>query len=347
MSIQMSIKEMAENRQQLLQNIENSYKEKTNNFYHLREKLNGQTEEEKKQICHEFQITPQETNKEILNQYLKEKFLSEDNVHEHKERLEKVSREIAERLKNIPLINFGSHANGVTGEVSDLDYLIIIPSRDLKSVDRLFEMENKTSEFLVLADEMNNKKDLEQIAINGEGLSRFYTMGRSGLEVEFHVIGQKDAENMHKASSPNIQRITQKTPKHELRTAFDGEKREILKPEDRVDNYIKDKGKIFKGFFPDMIITGDVICDNNDIAKNLQSNIYEAELKAFLYHNDLYENGELPESVDFDKFLKTMYYTDEKKYSPDKLKLIQIRLNLALLNLKKKKNLRGLERLNG
>jgi len=326
---------LVKERMELFSKIENSYKKNTNDFYKLRERLNGQTDEEKKQICHEFQISPKEKNKEILNQFLKEKFKSDETKEQHKERLDRVSREIKELL-DIPLINFGSYANGITSEHSDLDYLAIIPHRALKSVDKLMNLEGKTSEFLVLADQMNNVEHLEKIAVDGEGLSRLYTMGRSGLEVEFHVIGQKDAENMHKVSRPFIQRLKPKQPKNELRTAFDGEKRELLKPADRVDNFIKDKGKVFKGFFPDMIITGEIVNDYQNIAQSLQNNMYEAELKAYIYHNGLYQDGKLPESVDFDDFLKTMYYPDKEKYSKEKLLMIRLRLNLALAKLQLK-----------
>ncbi len=322
-----------------LQKIKANFSKKTNDFYLLREELNGQNKDEKQMICQKYGILPAPTNKEILNNYLSENF-GHRTKEEQKEKLDAIFKDLKITLKNIPSIVFGSYANGVTSNHSDLDFLIIIPQGELQVIEKLKNLKVK-NKLLNYADKMNNYADLEEITHKGEGLSRLYTLSEAGIEVEFHIIGQKDAEKMGKVSAPEIKRLKKVKPKLEQRTSFDGEQRCIEKPANSVPNFLINEGKMFKGFFPDMIITGDLVGDKDKIAHNLQEKIYLAEVKAFLYYNKLILNTKSGYQVNYPKinfedFLKTMFYSDKTRYSQDKLALMNIKFWIAIQIINKR-----------
>jgi predicted nucleotidyltransferase len=230
---------------------------------------------------------------------------------------------------------FGSYSIGNSNIGSDLDFLAVLP-RIEDNQDNIFKEVEKwkgLGSFIVFSRELGSFENLYSIYSKGNGLARLYGFSRSGIEVEFHVIGISDVNNLHKLFPGYIERISPVSPKKELRTSFKGKRELIPKAADRVQNYILSKEDrdedCFVGFFPLHMAVSNLIYQglpNADYIKNS----FLALVKGFLFYNSGYIRNSLDEIIGINsRFLteegflnfvsNVFYYNNVSKYSEKKL----------------------------
>jgi len=230
---------------------------------------------------------------------------------------------------------FGSAALGnVNQPFSDLDMLAIVKPEQ-SEFNRIRRM---LQENFVISEAMAPATDIAELTVNPQGLARVYAVTRTGVEAEFHMLGQQDAQSLHTLSPGYIRRVRPVAPKPERLSGFAGGSVSVLKPSDRVPNYYRQEGRYFRGFFPEAILFGRILHDPDGKMGVVLQNIWEANLKAFLYHNNLiHSNGRLTvdrSTFGFEDFLRTCSSIEDQQISPEFYSVIENRFTTSLENLR-------------
>lgn len=229
---------------------------------------------------------------------------------------------------------FGSYSNGNSDIGSDLDFIAVLPwiKDNQDNIFIEFEKWKGLGSFIVFSKELGPFENLLPIYSKGNGLARLYGFSHSGIEVEFHVIGISDANNLHKLFPGYIKRIFPVSPKEELRTSFKGKRELMPKPKDIVPNYISSETEgdkdCFIGFFPLQVATSTLVYQglpNADYVKNS----FLALVKGFLFYNGGYIRNILDKIIGINSHFLTeegflnfvsnvFYYNNVSKYSKEK-----------------------------
>jgi hypothetical protein len=294
-------------------------------LYAFRAKLWGATPEEYQYIAEEHGIEANGHNrKEIFNLYLGKNFPQSKDVAEHQRKLDMHVHRLQEHFVNhgsqMALSSFGSWATGrITNIYSDNDILGVL-SNDVRDIEAIETLEE--AGFIVSKD-LSNIEGLYQLQQTGRGLVRIYAMSKDGIETEFHILGERDAMDMHKINPGSINRVIPVGEKQEMLFSFNGTKKSLLKPGDRVPNYVKHDGTVFRGFFPEAVLFSVDIFDPKGVSEAIRRDVYKANVKAYLYHNNLYKKTELGfeiilDGVSFKDFLSTCYPAQGKAFPPER-----------------------------
>jgi hypothetical protein len=230
---------------------------------------------------------------------------------------------------------FGSYSNGNSDIGSDLDFIAVLPwiKDNQDNIFIEFEKWKGLGSFIVFSKELGPFENLLPIYSKGNGLARLYGFSHSGIEVEFHIIGESDANNLHKLFPGYIERIFPVSPKEELRTSFKGKRELMPKPTDIVQNYILSETEgdkdCFVGFFPLHVATSTLVYQglpNADYVKNS----FLALVKGFLFYNGGYRRNISGKIIGINRHFLTeegflnfvssvFYYNNVSKYSEKKL----------------------------
>lgn len=294
--------------------------------------------------------------KVVLSQWYRENIFS-GSREEYEQRMQSSFGEVIDFFsKNNFFLNlhlFGSYSCGkINGIGSDLDFMIVLPEIKNKFFQEL-EGFRHINKILILSNTLCSLEDLVPIYQTGSGLARLYGFSRRGIEVEFHIIGIKDACGLTKIYPGIIRRVREVSPKPELRTSFTGKRSYLPKDSWDVVNYIpSNDGDFYIGFFPLHIATSDIVYkgipDNNQQKEpDYQREAFLGLVKGFLYHNGAYVRDENNEIIgirasffnSFERFFKIFYYPDFERYTPDKIEEFRKRYLEAISEIALRYNL--------
>jgi hydroxymethylpyrimidine pyrophosphatase-like HAD family hydrolase len=307
-------------------------------FYRLRDEISGcknvnELEQLAKQYSYEladmgqFSDPPrlEDLGKILIERFHADFFPRAATLADHAQEIRNITASLREYLgshdSKMTLIGFGSHAVGtIRSFISDFDGLIYLPP-DPREGDLL---KGLSSIGLVYSATSTHVQDLDQLCLQGEGLVRLYAMTTSGVEVEFHVIGETDALRLHKQSPGLIKRIRPVSEKLERRTTLGGKSLRIHKSAAEVRNYQRIPGDCITGFFIASVVRGTIVYDGKGLGEKVRSSVLEKYVGGVLhYQNSLSRmpDGRLVihlENATFDQFLETLYDSDIRRYSAQK-----------------------------
>lgn len=266
----------------------------------------------------------------FINVFLAKEFEESSSKKEHWEKLKKIEEEICNHLQKhnskSVFFCFGSYANGrINSKYSDLDFLVFLPHlKKSKDVEREMQILYSLKEIgFIFAKDLCDVEDCRNVIETGQGLVRLYGITINGVEVEFHIIGEKDAKNLskihHKSKVNRVRKVPEKT---ERRTSFTGKEADLLKNDSEVFHWLIKDGEFFRGFFIDAVIGGKIIYDNfNKLGNAVYLNCWRVSVKGYLYCNKIYKKEILlPIKKEFfDGFFLTFYYKDPNNYSQEKI----------------------------
>ncbi|HET9947070.1 MAG TPA: nucleotidyltransferase domain-containing protein [Patescibacteria group bacterium] len=275
--------------------------------------------------------------KDLFNRYAQEYFPQSESIEAHNAklhtRLNSVVQHLAFGQSDAVLYTVGSFAKGkINGTQSDLDFVMVLPEMtdtdaQQREIDLITQLQDKG---IIFSQELGPFEDLRQILSTGRGLARMYAMTEDGLEVEFHVLGIHDMQDMPRPQPGFIRRVREVPAKFEQGHSFTGRRDKIFKPSDRVYNYVQQNGETFVSFYPSLLVWGSPIYDPSGDGKRMLDGLMQAYVKAFIYHNDGYQtiNGERVidfSKIPFDRFLATLYYHQREDYAPANLSELERR----------------------
>jgi len=270
------------------------------------------------------------SKKDVLRAYLESRFPISKSKLEHHEKLDmqvsKLVDHFARYGSQLGLLVFGSYARGViNGVFSDLDF-IIVGSENVNDAEALA---NLSEAGIMVSEELSPVSDLLPIFESGRGLGRIYAMNSDGIEIEFHVLGKKDALQVHSITPGYIKRIREVPPKLEKRSTYDGHFEYVPKPADRVYHRFSEQGRVYRGFFPDVLTLGINVYDPSGTLAEVQELAWRENVKYFLYQNKCFQKlGHrkvdivLPENA-FDSFIQTYYTHEELVLTPERYKQLR------------------------
>lgn len=274
----------------------------------------------------------------VIAQEMGEGSISPD-VETHKEKLNRFAGKIRnffqENGSNSTLLALGSYGRGkINSQFSDIDFLMVVPP-DPKEAD-IFKRFSEIG--LFCSPELGPISNIETMIDQGHGLARLYGFTDEGIEIEFHVIAESDAKQMHRLHPGSIERVQPVAEKNELRPTVKGLRDYFPKPGDKVDNYrvmrnadgeIED---VMTGFFTGSMMDALPIYDNPEkgeddfTSKELIENLYYALVKAYLYHNNGYEkeNGKVvginPRVATLENFFSINYVSSFADIAPNRVR---------------------------
>lgn len=299
------------------------------NLFNLRTDLwRASDEESLKEVAGRFGLPPG-TPKQILGAFFENNFPASQDRGEHFQKMRVCEGQIRQlfqdRAKETGLIVFGSYSLGViNGPHSDLDYMAILGKR----LEDLAVFEQLEQAGIIVSSELSGIQEMGQIVETGRGLARVYAVSEDGVEVEFHVLGQQDALDIHKLSPGFIKRVRAVPPKMEVRMSFRGQRREVPKNSDIVEHYMFRNGEYLRGFFPDAMIMGTILHDPNGITEEVMRNVWYSSVKGYLYHNGIIQKqddgsyGIDLKRVNLDDFMETTM-PQNKTFSPERYETCQ------------------------
>jgi predicted nucleotidyltransferase len=310
--------------------------ELVSSLYQFRARLWEMPESDYSQLIEEEDLVGElKTKKDILTAWLN-KYLP--NNQSKLERFQAMSEEIV-RLRhglenigaNSAFMVFGSMAKGViNSEYSDLDILAAISPKK--------EEYDKLSSFLhnnfIIASSVAPVEDLRPLMAKSDGLARLYTMTKEGIETEFHFLGEENVIKMHQLKPGKVERVRPVNSKKERLSNFTGGSAYFDKPEDCVYHYCHNNNGYFRGFFPEVMLFGQIIYDPEKKLSRAMQDIWLANTKAFLYHNGyLNRNGcfTIDSSMfTFENFLNTCLPESEQCFSEEAYREIENRFRDSL-----------------
>lgn len=309
-------------------------------FLGYRDSVLGDLDEDKRESVEDFLIPPLNTSAPELLQFYKKKalLLYQLSITPHEKiRLDAEERNISikERLNNLYeslsdgdstaiVFSMGSYAKGkLNNGFSDLDMIVVIDTDDQEEVER-WRSGSILSEAGIdeVPQDPENWDKFEQ----GEGdLLRVFGGDEDYNEIELHVLSLRAATDIHKLYPGKIKRISSREPIVEQRTSFDGHRTLLPKPADVVPHYTAHEDRVYRGFFPETIMTAHTIYDPESQGSRIVEEVWYSNLKAFLYHNEGYETddqgnivGIKDEFRDAKKHISTLYYGSDEDYSVDR-----------------------------
>ena len=319
--------------------------QKVTELYRLRMDLLSARDQAEIDIIAAKHNLPSGIPKAVLQAYFTEHFPLSNNNGEHHRKMvateENIRQHISQYSTGVTLMIFGSYSLGViNGTHSDLDYLAIMGrnQQDLAAFEQLEQAG------VIVSPELSQVAGISQIIETGRGLARVLAVSQSGVEVEFHVLGQVDVGEMHKLWPGCVTRLTPVPPKEETRLSYRGKALNITKGPEEVRHFIKKGEEVFKGFFPDAMLLATLVLDPNGIGEKAINNVWYATVKAYLYHNNLLrrlESGvyeiEL-NSISFDDFLNTVM-PQKKAYIYEKYMVFYERFSKAIEQIMRRFNI--------
>ncbi len=293
-----------------------------------------------------------DVKKVILNHFVSKNFPESLTIKEHFEKLQNIESKLIEHLtheesKSVFFL-FGSYANGVIkSKYSDLDFLVILPhlKEENEINDEIQKLKSVKKLGFIFSNELCSIEDCRPIMQKGDGLARLYGITSNGVEIEFHLIGEKDAQLMTKITPNKIERIRPVQAKKEKRTSLTGKIANLPKNETDVKNYfIDENGEVYGGFFPDATLTSNMVYDNKqELGKKHYQNVWFGVVKAFLYNNKYAQKNnkgeyliDVSDSLIFEKFLNTFFYKQKDYYSQEKYEFYQKMFFLTIGEISKK-----------
>jgi hypothetical protein len=280
--------------------------------------------------------------KEILIAWLQRHIPNQRSVEEHRQAIYQTVTKLRDEMQKLQIKSsfmlIGSAATDrIRHSYSDLDIVTVVP-RDQEEIGGLRQF---FDENFVVSRALSPREDIEKIVEKETGLARVYAFtSETGIESEFHLIGMQDALRLHCINPGEILRLKPTEPKIERLNGFAGGSIDTLKLPDRVFNYVQREGKYFRGFFPDAMLLGRIIHDPSGVMEKVLRNIWAANVRAFLYHNNLInKNGRY--SVDrnafnFNDFLQTCLSPSEQELPSQVNELMKQRFELSLGTLESK-----------
>lgn len=273
------------------------------------------------QLLEEYGLTKNlSTKKEIISAWLEKYFPCRPSLEERQLELNKelvcLQQQLEVTKAQSAVLVFGSAAKGIINSpYSDLDLFVVV-DRNLDEPERLAQVIKRQ---FVVANSLAPLSDIIPLSQNGTGLARAYTVSHQGVESEFHFFGELDALKIHLLKPGSVKRIRPVPAKMEKLSNFQAGVIELSKPEDRVWHYLRHAGQVYRGFFPEAIITGQIVYDPKGLMKQVLQNLWLANIKAYLYHNGFYrKNGRVvfsPEQVNFEGFMITLGFGQGNQFS--------------------------------
>ena len=220
----------------------------------------------------------------------------------------------------------GSYPKGkIKSTHTDLDFYIALPHLPNED-DRLTELQIikdiRNMGFLI-SEAISPFTELLPVLKTGRGLARLSGFTADGIELDFHFLGIKDAEELHYAKA--IRRVRSVIPYPEWRVSYTGKKQLIVKPSEIVLNWFHYKGEVVKGFYMDNLAPlGKLTYDPKGLGTLVSRNVWHAVVVNYVGNN---------EKVSFTGFLKSLYYQYKHEYSNEKLAELEYKYGEALCQL--------------
>lgn len=262
----------------------------------------------------------------LLESFLLQSYPHASTLDEHARGIRDAEQRICNYLRSqgsrSGVLGFGSHAIGrINSYLSDFDGIIVLPADPREATI----MRGLTEAGIVFSDKLTHFEDLDKIAETGRGLARLYGMSEQGIETEFHVLGAESFRNLASISPGHVLRVRPVDDKMELRVSLTGEKRFLPKPGDRVSNFGKHDGQVFRGFFNDALLKSVIVYDGTETLAQTCSLIRQRNIGAVLYHND--HLSPLPsgrvaviaDKLDFSVVRGTFFSSEPEQFAPWRL----------------------------